>query len=201
MPSNSDNTRNGRRKPQHEPEIVNDFGKLQPQDLQVEEAVLGALMLERDAYTQVSDLLKPESFYDYSHQLIYSAIQSLALKQRPIDMLTVTEQLRNDGNLDAAGGPAHISELTGRVSSALNVEYHARIIAQKYMARELISFSSRFRPWLSMRPLMCMTSCKKPKVGCLRYPRTLLSVMSSKLIPSSTRLLPRFKKPPTMRVA
>lgn len=144
MPENN-NQRNSRRRPQHESEIVNEFGKLQPQDLQVEEAVLGALMLERDAYTVVSDLLKPESFYDYSHQLIYSAIMSLASKQRPIDMLTVTEQLRNDGNLDAAGGPAHISELTGRVSSAANVEYHARIVAQKYLARELISFSSNIQ--------------------------------------------------------
>lgn len=141
----TNNQRNPRQRPQHESEIVNEFGKLQPQDLQVEEAVLGALMLEKDAYTVVSDLLKPESFYDYSHQLIYSAIVSLAVKQRPIDMLTVTEQLRNDGNLDAAGGPLHISELTGRVSSAANVEYHARIVAQKYLARELIKFSSNIQ--------------------------------------------------------
>lgn len=136
---------NTRRKPQHESEVVSEFGRLQPQDIQVEEAVLGALMLERDAYGIVSDLLKPESFYDYSHQLIYSAIQMLASNHNPIDMLTVTEQLRRDGNLDAAGGPLHISELTGRVSSAANVEYHARIVAQKYLARELIAFSSRIQ--------------------------------------------------------
>ena len=131
-----------RRRPQHEPEIVSEFGKLQPQDLQIEEAVLGALMLEKDAYSVVSDILKPESFYDNANQKIYSAIVSLGAKQRPIDMLTVTEQLRADGTLDDAGGPLRISELTGRVSSAANIEFHARIVAQKYIARELIHFSS-----------------------------------------------------------
>ena len=144
MPDNNNQSQR-RRRPQHEAEIVNEFGKLQPQDLQLEEAVLGALMLERNAYSEVSDLLKPESFYDYSNQLVYSAIVSLATKQRPIDMLTVTEQLRSDGNLEAAGGPLRISELTGRVASAANVEYHARIIAQKYLARELITFSSNIQ--------------------------------------------------------
>ena len=146
MPDNNNTpSRQQRRKPQHESEIVNEFGKLQPQDLQVEEAVLGALMLERDAYSTVSDLLKPECFYDTANQAIYAAIVALATKQRPIDMLTVTEQLRNDGNLDTAGGPLRISELTGRVASAANVEYHARIVAQKYLARQLISFSSHIQ--------------------------------------------------------
>ena len=134
-----------RRRPQHESEIVNEFGKLQPQDLQVEEAVLGAIMLEKDAYSQVSDILKPESFYDDSHKKIYEAIVSLGAMQRPIDMLTVTEQLRANGTLDQVGGPLRISELTGRVSSAANIEYHARIVAQKYIARELIHFSSQIQ--------------------------------------------------------
>lgn len=142
---NQGTRRTTRRRPQHESEIVSEMGKLQPQDLQVEEAVLGALMLEKDAYSEVSDILKPESFYDNSHSLIYSAIVSLASKQRPIDMLTVTEQLRNDGTLESVGGPARISELTGRVSSAANVEFHARIVAQKYLARELITYSSHIQ--------------------------------------------------------
>ena len=130
------------RRPQHEPQAVSEFGKLQPQDLKIEEAVLGALMLEKEAYTCVSDLLKPESFYDPTHQSIYAAIVALGASQRPIDMLTVTEQLRNDGNLEAVGGAARISQLTGTVASAANVEFHARIIAQKYIARRLIHFSS-----------------------------------------------------------
>ena len=132
----------GRKKPQHESEILSELGKTQPQDIAVEEAVLGALMLEKDAYSIVSDLLKPECFYDHANQLIYEAIVALGVKQRPIDMLTVTEQLRLAGNLEEAGGAIRISDLTGRVSSAANVEYHARIVAQKYLARELISYSS-----------------------------------------------------------
>ena len=119
-----------------------EIGKLQPQDTDLEEAVLGALMLEKDAYVVVCDILKPESFYDVRNQKIYASIQSLGAMQRPIDMLTVTEQLRLDGNLEDVGGPLRISELTGRVSSAANVEYHARIVAQKYLARELITFCS-----------------------------------------------------------
>lgn len=134
-----------RRRPQHEPQVVSEFGKLPPQDLQIEEAVLGAVMLEKSAYSIISDILKPESFYDNAHQKIYQAIVSLGAKERPIDMLTVTEQLRADGTLEEVGGPLRISELTGRVSSAANVEFHARIVAQKYLARELIRFSSEMQ--------------------------------------------------------
>ena len=121
---------------------VSEQGKIQPQDTELEEAVLGALMLEKDAYTTVCDILKPECFYDPNNQTIYSAIAKLGAQQRPIDMLTVTEQLRLDGKLDEVGGALRISELTGRVASAAHIEYHARIVAQKYLARELIEFSS-----------------------------------------------------------
>ena len=121
---------------------VSEQGKLQPQDKELEEAVLGALMLEKDAYTTVCDILKPECFYEPTNQLIYSAISRLGAQQRPIDMLTVTEQLRLDGKLDEVGGALRISELTGRVASAAHLEYHARSVAQKYLARELIEFSS-----------------------------------------------------------
>ncbi|MBD5289604.1 MAG: replicative DNA helicase [Bacteroides sp.] len=117
-------------------------GKLPPRDIELEEAVLGALMLEKDAYMNVCDTLVPESFYEPVNQKIYSAIQTLGLSQRPIDMLTVTEQLRVDGTLEEIGGALHITELTGRVLSAANVEYHAKIIAQKYLARRLITFAS-----------------------------------------------------------
>ncbi len=117
-------------------------GRVPPRDLDVEQAVLGALMLEKDAYSVVCDLLKPESFYDPVNSMVYAAIQQLGAAQKPIDMLTVTEQLRLDGNLEKIGGPVVVSELTSRVLSGANVEYHARIVAQKYLARELISFSS-----------------------------------------------------------
>lgn len=102
-------------------------------------------MLEKDAYYLVSEILKPECFYDKSHELIYQAVVSLAMNQRPVDMLTVTEQLKKQGDLDAVGGPYYISLLTSKVASSSHIEYHARIIAQKFLARELISFSAQIQ--------------------------------------------------------
>ena len=119
-----------------------DDAKIQPQDKEIEDAVLGALMLERDAYAIVCDLLRPESFYDPGNQKIYAAINKLGVMQQPIDMLTVTQQLRADGALDDVGGPVRISELTSNVASAAHIKYHARIVAQKFLARRLISFCS-----------------------------------------------------------
>ena len=118
---------------------------MQPQAREVEEAVLGALMLEKDAYSIVSEILRSESFYDKAHELIYSAITDLAVAQRPIDMLTVIEQLRKRGELEQVGGAYYISQLTAKVASSAHIEYHARIIAQKYLARELISFASNLQ--------------------------------------------------------
>ena len=132
-----------RTRPTHEPEIMGEFGKLPPQETAMEDAVLGALMLEKNAYNDVCEILKPEAFYNPANQRIYEAIQSLAANGKPIDMLTVTEQLRYNKTLEEAGGAIRISELTGMVSSAANAEFHARIVAQKYLARELISYSSQ----------------------------------------------------------
>ena len=132
-----------RTRPTHEPEIIGEFGKLPPQDTSLEDAVLGALMLEKDAYNNVCEILKPEAFYNPANQKIYEAIQTLAANGKPIDMLTVTDQLRTNKALDEVGGAIRISELTGMVSSAANAEFHARIVAQKYLARELISYSSQ----------------------------------------------------------
>ncbi|MDE5663085.1 MAG: replicative DNA helicase [Muribaculaceae bacterium] len=122
--------------------ITDPTGKLPPRDTDLEEVVLGALMLEKDAYMNVCDILTPESFYDPHNQMIYEAIQTLGLNQRPIDMMTVTEQLRQNGTLKEVGGAVRITELTARVFSAANIEYHAKIIAQKYLARRLITFAS-----------------------------------------------------------
>ena len=132
-----------RTRPTHEPEIIGEFGKLPPQDTSLEDAVLGAIMLEKDAYNNVCEILKPEAFYNPANQKIYEAIQTLSANGKPIDMLTVTDQLRTNKVLDEVGGAIRISELTGMVSSAANVEFHARIVAQKYLARELISYSSQ----------------------------------------------------------
>ena len=118
-------------------------GRLVPRDTEIEAAVLGALMLEKDAYTLVCDILKPESFYEPRHQRIYEAIQSLGAAQRPIDMLTVIEQLRQNDDLDKVDGAPYIVSLTSNVASAAHIEFHSRIVAQKYLARELISFATQ----------------------------------------------------------
>lgn len=119
------------------------FGKVQPQAIPLEEAVLGALMLDRDALPMVMDALRPESFYLEAHQHIYRAIIRLFERSNPVDLLTVTEELRSGGDLDKVGGPYYLVELSNRVASAANIEYHARIIAQKHIQRELISVSTK----------------------------------------------------------
>ena len=118
------------------------LGKLPPQAVDLEEAVLGALMLEKDALSAVIDILKPEIFYKDSHQKIFEAIHILFQKSSPVDILTVTAQLRQLGNLEMIGGAYYITELTNRVASAANIEYHARIISQKFIQRELIRIST-----------------------------------------------------------
>ncbi len=143
MAAENNNNRSGFRRNNPEHVAAYDLaGRKPPRDKDLEEAVLGALMLERDAYTAVCDILKPESFYEPSNQKIYAAIQALGASQQPIDMLTVVEQLRLNGTLAEVGGPVVISELTSRVASGAHVEFHARIVAQKYLARELISFAA-----------------------------------------------------------
>ena len=126
MADSNKNTGRGRQKAAPIP----DMGRLQPQAKELEEAVLGALMLEKDAYSIISEILKPECFYEKSHEMIFSAIVDLVASQRPVDMLTVTEQLKKRGELDLVGGPFYISQLTSKVASSAHIEYHARIIAQ-----------------------------------------------------------------------
>ena len=123
----------------------NDFGlgKIPPQALDVEEAVLGALMLEKDALSAVIDILKPDTFYSEQNQLIFMAIQDLFKESKPIDILTVTSQLRFKGDLERVGGAFRVTELTNRVGSAANIEYHARLISEKFIMRELIKTSSQ----------------------------------------------------------
>ncbi|MFW6370517.1 MAG: replicative DNA helicase [Bacteroidota bacterium] len=122
-----------------------DYGKLPPQAVDLEEAVLGAIMLEKDAVITVLDILKPESFYKESHQKIYKAIVNLSTSEKPIDILTVTEELRATKRLEEVGGPLYIAQLTNRVASAAHIEFHARIIAQKFIQRELIRASSEIQ--------------------------------------------------------
>jgi len=123
-------------------EIVYEHGKIPPQALDLEEAVLGAMMLENDRLAEVIEVLKPAVFYKENHQIIFSAIQRLFAQNEPVDILTVTEELRKCGELDIAGGPYFITMLTNRIASAANIEFHSRIILQKFIQRELIRVSS-----------------------------------------------------------
>ncbi len=123
-------------------ETSSEYGKVPPQAIELEEAVLGALMLEKDAIISVGDLLKEESFYKSAHRKIFKAIIHLSSKEEPVDMLTVAEELKKQGSLEEIGGPVYITQLTDRVASAAHIEFHARIIAQKYIQRELIRVSS-----------------------------------------------------------
>jgi replicative DNA helicase len=118
------------------------LGKLPPQAIDLEEAVLGALMLEKDALSSVIDILQPAVFYKENHQKIFQAIHVLFEKTSPVDILTVTAQLRQQGDLEMIGGAYYITELTNRVASAANIEYHSRIIIQKFIQRELIRIST-----------------------------------------------------------
>lgn len=122
--------------------VKDEYGHLQPQVPELEKVVLGALMIETDAYSLISEILRPESFYEHRHQLIYEAIRQLNIEQKPVDILTVTEKLRSNGTLEEVGGPYYITQLSGMVASSAHIEYHARIIAQKFLARELISYTS-----------------------------------------------------------
>lgn len=118
--------------------LQSEYGKMPPQAIDLEDAVLGSLMLEKDAFVLVSDMLKPECFYKEAHQKIYKSIQTLALNNEPIDLLTVSEELKSMGELETIGGYYYLSQLTSRVASAAHIEFHARIIVQKYIQRELI---------------------------------------------------------------
>jgi replicative DNA helicase len=138
--TNTNRDRKNRRKPA--PELGNlAFGKVPPQARELEEAVLGAVMLEKNAFDTVVELLKPECFYTHANQRIFAAAMALSDRQMPIDMLTVVEQLRFSGELEAVGGAYYVSRLTNAVVSAANIEAHARIILQKFIQRELIRLS------------------------------------------------------------
>ncbi|MCQ2342560.1 MAG: replicative DNA helicase [Paludibacteraceae bacterium] len=118
------------------------MGKLPPQAIELEESVLGALMIEKDAFMVVSDLLRPAVFYKEQNQYVFEAISKLAQAEEPIDVLSVAEKLKSLGTLAAAGGVTYLSDLTRRVASAAHLRYHAQIIAQKATARDLIHMAT-----------------------------------------------------------
>lgn len=117
------------------------FGKVPPQANELESAVLGAIMLERDAFDTVVEILKPECFYKDANQKIFAAMVSLSQKQMPIDLLTVVEELKTKEELEMVGGPYYVSRLTNDVVSSANIVAHSKIIKAKYVQRELIRMS------------------------------------------------------------
>ena len=118
--------------------LQTEYGKMPPQAVDLEEAILGSLMLEKDAFITVSDFLKPECFYKEAHQKIYRGIQNLSLNNEPVDILTVSEEMKRLGELEEIGGYYYLAQLTSKVASAAHIEFHARIVVQKYIQRELI---------------------------------------------------------------
>lgn len=118
---------------------VLDYGKLPPQAKEMEEAILGAVMIEESAIHEVVEILKSEEcFYVDAHQRIWKAIKMLHLMHSKIDLLTVTEQLKKHGDLDAAGGPFFVAQLTNKVGSSAHIEEHARVVFEKYLQRQMI---------------------------------------------------------------
>ena len=113
-------------------------GLVPPQAVELEQAVLGALMLESDSVITVQEYISEESFYTEEHRIIYHAINELSTLGKPVDIYTVTENLKANHCLTKVGGVAYLAQLTQKIGAAANVEFHARIIAQKYVQRELI---------------------------------------------------------------
>lgn len=114
------------------------YGKVPPQATELESAVLGQILVDRDAFDTVSHIIKPEVFYQENHQRIYSAMAELSKKHSPIDIHTVTDQLMTSEELEMVGGPYYVSGLTNSVVNAANIEHHCKILLQKFIARELI---------------------------------------------------------------
>lgn len=117
---------------------LDDSAKVTPSATDVEPVVLGALMIDKDAFDLVSDTLTEETFYEPRNGMVFGAIKSLAVRNLPFDVYCVTQELSRQGRLEEVGGPAYIAELCSRVASSSNIEYHSRILAQKKMARDLI---------------------------------------------------------------
>lgn len=124
---------------------MTEFNKIPPQAIEIEEAVLGALMIEANTFERVQGILRPESFYKAENRAIYEIIAHLASQNKPIDLLVVVQELQSRNKLEEIGGPAYIADLTTRVGSAAHLEYHAKVVVQKAMLRDLIRISSELQ--------------------------------------------------------
>ena len=116
-------------------------GKIQPQANDLEQAVLGAIMLDKSAFDTVCEILHEDCFYNGVHQIIFSAMKKLNSRGVPVDILTVVQELISLGQLDKVGGPFYVTSLTNQVVSAANIEHHSRIVLQKHIQRQIIRMS------------------------------------------------------------
>ena len=117
-------------------------GKIPPQAIDLEEAVIGAMLIDEKGVNEVIDILSPDIFYKKSHQLIFESIQRLFRESEPIDLLTVSADLKKNKNFEIIGGDFYLINLSQKVSSSAHIEYHSRIIQQKFIQRKLISISN-----------------------------------------------------------
>ena len=124
-------------------QVINlEKGKIPPQATDLEEVVLGAMMIDKKGVDEVIDILNPDVFYKEAHQHIFEAINTLFVESQPVDLLTVSQQLKKMQKLELAGGEFYLIQLTQKVSSSAHIEFHARIILQKYIQRSLIKISN-----------------------------------------------------------
>ncbi len=120
-------------------------GRIPPQAIDLEEAVIGAMMVDKKGIDDAIDILMPECFYDTRHQVIYEAIMTLFKEAKPIDLLSISSELKSEGKLELAGGDFYLISLSQKVGSSAHIEYHARIVLQKYIQRKLISIAAEIQ--------------------------------------------------------
>ena len=136
MPENNQRNRTKAKTP-----VDTNYAHLQPQDVNLERVVLGALMVDSDAFSMVSEILRPDTFYEPRHRKIYEAIRNMNMDERPVDIMTLVDELTKMGEINNVGGAEYLMEISSQVASAAHIEYHARILAQKAMARQLIHYA------------------------------------------------------------
>src|SRR5690606_37179482 len=117
-------------------------GKIPPQAVDLQEAVSGAMMIDKKGVDEAIDILKPDAFHKDAHKYIYEAIEMLFKASQPIDILTVSTQLRKNGKLEIVGGDSYLINLTQKIASSAHIEFHSRIILQKYIQRSLLKISA-----------------------------------------------------------
>lgn len=121
-----------------------DLGRVMPNAKEFENVVIGALMIEKQSFEIAKEIISAEMFYEQKNEMIFNAMQALCLAKRPIDMVTVVEQLRADGNLESVGGVFFVAQFTTKVVSSANMEYHCKIIKQQYVKRQFIKLCFQY---------------------------------------------------------